>query len=300
MKAALNGGLNLSILDGWWDEWYDGNNGWAIPSADGVEDPDRRDDLEATALYELIENEVAPRFYDLDENGIPGRWIEMVRHTLKSLGPKVLADRMVGDYVHDALRPGRRRRRGPSTTATRAPATSPRGRSASSTGWSGVRIDHVDSHGVGDIPEVGTTMSVHAFVSLGDLAPDDVDVQVVHGRVREEDDLVDARVDVAEARSSPTRPTGTASTASVTLGLDRARSATPSAWCRRTTTWRRSPSSGWSRLPDGLRPSAAHGAGARDARDPVEPRSEQVRAASRDLAARPRRTCRRRGGPGRC
>ena len=47
MKAALNGGLNLSILDGWWDEWYDGNNGWAIPSADGVDDPDRRDDLEA-------------------------------------------------------------------------------------------------------------------------------------------------------------------------------------------------------------------------------------------------------------
>ena len=69
MKAALNGGLNLSILDGWWDEWYDGNNGWAIPSADGVDDPDRRDDLEAAALYDLIENEVAPRFYDVDERG---------------------------------------------------------------------------------------------------------------------------------------------------------------------------------------------------------------------------------------
>ena len=69
MKAALNGGLNLSILDGWWDEWYDGDNGWAIPSADGVEDPDQRDDIEANALYDLIENEVAPRFYDLDDDG---------------------------------------------------------------------------------------------------------------------------------------------------------------------------------------------------------------------------------------
>ena len=66
MKAALNGGLNLSILDGWWDEWYDGNNGWAIPSADGIEDPDRRDDIEANALYDLIENDVAPKFYDVD------------------------------------------------------------------------------------------------------------------------------------------------------------------------------------------------------------------------------------------
>ncbi len=56
MKAALNGGLNLSILDGWWDEWFDGENGWAIPTADGVEDPDHRDDLEAAALYDLIES----------------------------------------------------------------------------------------------------------------------------------------------------------------------------------------------------------------------------------------------------
>ena len=105
MKAALNGGLNLSILDGWWDEWYDGKNGWAIPSADGVDDPDHRDDLEATALYDLIENEVAPRFYDVDAEGVPTRWLEMVRHTLKSLGPKVLATRMVRDYVRQLYAP---------------------------------------------------------------------------------------------------------------------------------------------------------------------------------------------------
>ncbi len=66
MKAALNGALNLSIRDGWWDEWFDGENGWAIPSADGVADHDRRDDLEANALYDLIEKQVAPRFYDRD------------------------------------------------------------------------------------------------------------------------------------------------------------------------------------------------------------------------------------------
>jgi starch phosphorylase len=105
MKAALNGGLNLSILDGWWDEWYDGNNGWAIPSADGIADEHVRDDIEATALYDLIENEVAPRFYDRDERGLPRRWIEMVRHTLKSLGPRVLSTRMVRDYVERLYTP---------------------------------------------------------------------------------------------------------------------------------------------------------------------------------------------------
>ena len=67
MKSALNGGLNLSILDGWWDEWYDGENGWAIPSASGVADEERRDDLEAAALYDLLQKSVAPRFYERDE-----------------------------------------------------------------------------------------------------------------------------------------------------------------------------------------------------------------------------------------
>ena len=71
MKSALNGGLNLSILDGWWDEWYDGENGWEIPTADGVSD-ERRDDLEAAALYGLLESTVAPKFYERDDPRFPG------------------------------------------------------------------------------------------------------------------------------------------------------------------------------------------------------------------------------------
>ncbi len=200
MKAALNGGLNLSILDGWWDEWFDGNNGWAIPSADGVEDPDRRDDIEAAALYDLIENEVAPRFYDHDEEGVPVRWIEMVRHTLRSLGPKVLADRMLHDYVTRLYTPAAHSSRvlnGAYSGAQELAVWKQRVRA----GWSQVSIDAVDSSGVSDSPEMGEGLEVHAFVSLGDLAPDDVDVQVVHGRIRHEDDLVDTTtqsLDVAE------------------------------------------------------------------------------------------------------
>jgi glycogen phosphorylase len=195
MKAALNGGLNLSILDGWWDEWYDGNNGWSIPSADGVDEPDRRDDIEATALYDLIENEVAPRFYDTsgDEAGVPLRWIEMVRHTLKSLGPKVLADRMVRDYVRTLYGPAAhssRRLDGDFSGAAQLADWKHRVRAA----WPEVTIDHVDSSGVTDAPEIGETLEVRAFVSLGELSPDDVDVQVVRGRVRDEENLVDTQV----------------------------------------------------------------------------------------------------------
>ncbi len=194
MKAALNGGLNLSILDGWWDEWYDGNNGWAIPSADGVEDPDHRDDLEANALYDLIEHEIAPRFYDVDTNGVPTRWLEMVRHTLKSLGPKVLATRMVRDYVRQLYAPSAgiaRQLNSDYHGATELAAWKKKVR----TGWSGVHVEHVESSGVSDAPEVGDVMSARAFVALGDLSPEDVAVQLVHGRIDSADELTETVVD---------------------------------------------------------------------------------------------------------
>ncbi len=187
MKSALNGGLNLSILDGWWDEWYDGQNGWAIPTADGVEDPDRRDDLEAAALYDLVENQIAPRFYDRDEHGVPGRWLEMVRHTLATLGPKVQATRMVSEYVHRLYAPAAvagRAMDADSQVGARELAT---WKHEVRAGWSHVRVDHVDSAGVSDAPKVGDVLIVRAYVSLGDLNPADVDVQVVHGRVTDAD-----------------------------------------------------------------------------------------------------------------
>jgi starch phosphorylase len=189
MKAALNGGLNLSILDGWWDEWFDGNNGWAIPSADGVDDPDRRDDLEAASLYDLIEHEVAPRFYDIDGEGVPTRWIEMVRHTLKSLGPKVMATRMVSDYVRKLYTPAAvtgRRLNSDFQGAAELSAWKKKVKGA----WPHVRVEHVKSSGVGDSPEVGATLTVRAFVSLGDLTPDDVEVQLQHGLIDDNDQLV--------------------------------------------------------------------------------------------------------------
>ncbi|QIX27390.1 glycosyltransferase family 1 protein [Nocardioides sp. JQ2195] len=197
MKAALNGGLNLSILDGWWDEWYDGRNGWAIPSADGIDDPDRRDDIEANALYDLVETEIAPRFYDLDESGVPSRWIEMVRHTLKSLGPKVLSTRMVRDYVEQLYVPAARSARtlGDHSVARDLAAWKHRVHAE----WHAVRVEHVESRGVADSPAVGSSLAVRAFVALGGLGPDDVSVQVVHGTTGVDDAL--SAVQVEELRA---------------------------------------------------------------------------------------------------
>ena len=181
MKAALNGGLNLSILDGWWDEWFDGENGWAIPTADGVEDPDRRDDIEAAALYDLIENHVTTLFYDRDADDLPQRWIGMLRHTMSTLGPKVLATRMVRDYTEKLYTPTAR-----SNAAVRADGYAGARDLAAykakvHAAWPSISVDHVEAHGLSDSPQVGETLHVDAYVRLDGLEPSEVDVQVVTG-----------------------------------------------------------------------------------------------------------------------
>jgi starch phosphorylase len=98
MKAALNGCLNLSIRDGWWDELYDGGNGWAIPSADESHEHNGRDAVESASILDLLEHEVVPLFYDRSD-GVPRRWLAMVKRALIGLGPPLLASRMLREYV---------------------------------------------------------------------------------------------------------------------------------------------------------------------------------------------------------
>lgn len=190
MKAALNGCLNLSVLDGWWDEWFQPDFGWAIPTADGTAtDDDRRDDLEAAALYDLLEQRVAPRFYERGQGGLPDRWIEMVRQTLTLLGPKVLAGRMVREYVERLYTPAARAHRelGPDVARDLAEWKA-RVRGA----WHRVTVDHVETSASAATAELGTTLALRVRVGLGDLAPDDVEVQAVSGRVDSDDRIADA------------------------------------------------------------------------------------------------------------
>ena len=192
MKAALNGALNLSILDGWWDEWFDGRNGWAIPTADGVEDTERRDDLEAAALYDLIENSVAPAFYTLDDRGLPSRWIGMVKHTLETLGPKVLASRMVREYVERLYVPAALAERAASANDRELARALAGFKSRVRAAWSGVHVEHVEADGVADSPMLGAPVTIRAYALLGELAPEDVNVQVIYGRVDADDRIVKA------------------------------------------------------------------------------------------------------------
>jgi starch phosphorylase len=97
MKVALNGGLNLSVLDGWWLEGFDGETGWAIATPEG--DAEAQDDHDAAALYDLLEHEVIPLFYRRDGDGLPRGWIRRMKISMARLIPRFNAERMVREYA---------------------------------------------------------------------------------------------------------------------------------------------------------------------------------------------------------
>jgi starch phosphorylase len=105
MKSAVNGGLQLSVLDGWWAEGYDGTNGWALPG-DVFDDHGAQDSRDAGELYRLLEQEVVPEFYERDESGVPRAWVRRMRASMKTNIPEFSATRMVRDYA-ERLYPSR-------------------------------------------------------------------------------------------------------------------------------------------------------------------------------------------------
>ncbi len=98
MKASMNGVINLSVRDGWWDEAYNGINGWAIDSFRGG-NPDEEDKADAEELYSLLENNIVPLFYDRDRKGVPHGWIQVAKEAIKTVNPVFNACRMMKEYV---------------------------------------------------------------------------------------------------------------------------------------------------------------------------------------------------------
>jgi starch phosphorylase len=185
MKSSLNGGLNLSIRDGWWDELFDGENGWAIPSAVGVDDADRRDDLEANAIYDLLETSVLPRFYHRTD-GVPRRWTQMVRHTVTQTAPKLVSSRMVREYVTSLYVPAATTSRLLASKGYDGARGLAQWRGRVLKAWPGVGVRHVEASG-GDMPVMGDKIAIRAIVDLSTLSPADVEVQAAFGRVDEAD-----------------------------------------------------------------------------------------------------------------
>lgn len=186
-KAALNGALNCSILDGWWDEMFDGQNGWAISSSEVDEDYERRDGIEAASLYDLLERQIIPLFYQ-KEAGVPTQWIKRMKLSLATLGPRVTAHRMLRDYVEKLYEPAALRAETLRANNFDKAKGLAHWKKRIGAEWAGVKIESVE--GETGVTELGAERSAVALVRLGKLGKDDVDVQLLHGVVGANDELM--------------------------------------------------------------------------------------------------------------
>lgn len=199
MKAALNGGLNCSVLDGWWDECFNGENGWAISSVEDVEDLARRDQIEADSLFAILEQQVVPLFYDRGDDQVPHEWVHRVKASLCSLGPYVTAGRMVQDYVQELYEPTAAHADAMAASSFAPACDLVQWKDRVIGAWKDVHIDTVD---VTPATELGQTATVEAVVALGALRSGDVAVQLLHGPVGQGDEIAEVvTLDMAEAGS---------------------------------------------------------------------------------------------------
>lgn len=176
MKAGINGVLNLSVLDGWWDEGYTGDNGWAIKPASETLSEQARNADEARTLYEILQDHVVPTYYGRGETGYSPAWIELMKRSIATILPRFNANRMVGDYLTQfygpAARQGRRFARDGYRGAKDVAAWKARVRAA----WPGTRIRRLDSPA--QRTHFGERLRIEIAVHLNGLDPTDVRVEL--------------------------------------------------------------------------------------------------------------------------
>jgi len=191
MKAAINGTLNLSILDGWFDEAYEVSGGWAIGDRENY--TPEMDDLHAMSIYSRLENEILPLYYKGREEGVPHGWIQRVKLSLMNLSPMFHCQRMIQDYTTRLYEPAHMSFLGVRRDAFQPAREKARWNSQMERAWSSVRIVDL-AEGPGACVLTGTPVQLRAGVQLAGLAADDVRVEAVVGRVNPDGVLVDTSV----------------------------------------------------------------------------------------------------------
>ncbi len=191
MKAAANGGLNLSILDGWWDEGYDPAIGWAIGSGEIMENHAYQDEREAEQLYNQLEQEIVPLFYERSSEGLPLEWIARMKRSIATHSSFFNTHRMVQEYTEKTYLTAAARANAICDKDMQEARTISAQQQKVQTAWHNVRV-RVDEHAPQGHLQVGVPFTVKANVTLGSLSPDDVDVQLYLGRIAQKGEIVDA------------------------------------------------------------------------------------------------------------
>jgi starch phosphorylase len=182
MKVCVNGGINMSILDGWWVEGYTGDNGWAIGAGEEYTDLTYQDDIESRNIYDLLEQEIVPLYYNRSTDGLPRGWLKVMKRTMATVCPMFNTSRMVQEYMEKCYAPSADRFSRLSLDNLKAATSLAQWRQRLKRAWSQIKIEQVEANGA-DPMHVGAQLDVNARINLGSLAPDDVEVQLFHGSV---------------------------------------------------------------------------------------------------------------------
>jgi starch phosphorylase len=182
MKALANGVLNLSVLDGWWDEGYDPKYGWAIGSGEVDSNQELQDLTESQALYNLLEHQVAPSFYNRTADGIPVVWCEMMRNSIRDLVPKFSSHRMVTEYYDRFYRQSSDRYTALSAQGFKPATVQAAWCNKLMTSWNEVQVVDLQSDS-GALRTVGQEVAIISRIRLGKLTPDDVSVEAYYGNM---------------------------------------------------------------------------------------------------------------------
>ncbi|MBE7464175.1 MAG: alpha-glucan family phosphorylase [Planctomycetes bacterium] len=189
MKAAANGVLNCSILDGWWCEGYDGTNGWAIGAGEDYEDEQYQDNVESRALYDLLEKQVVQEFFQRGRDDLPRAWIKRMKRTMQTCIPTFSTHRMVRDYAQKFYLPSGERWAEMTRDHCQAARDLWDWKMTLFQKWAQIRIEEVQTPANGEIA-VGSALDIVARVHLGPIKPEWVDVQVFVGPLNDQGQIV--------------------------------------------------------------------------------------------------------------
>jgi starch phosphorylase len=180
MKATANGVINMSTLDGWWDEAYEPETGWAIGRGELYEDLNYQNDIESRAIYGILEKEIVPLFYDRNSNGLPHKWITLMKAAMQAICPVFNTNRMVREYAERFYLPAAQRYRHLAEDEMARAKALAQWKSHLHEHWSEIRVENVEA----EVPaklKVGADLQVRAQVYLGALEPQDVTAQLYYG-----------------------------------------------------------------------------------------------------------------------
>ena len=190
MKAAFNGGLNFSVLDGWWVEGYTEETGFKIGNGEEYDNTEEMNRLECEALHNVLERELVPLFYSRGGNDLPEGWIARMKASINMAGTKFSAQRMLMDYTNDydgpAISTGEKLRGNSFQLNNEVAGWLDRVKAS----WDQVSISEVDIPELGKTVDVGQRVPVSLHVHLGALTPQDISVEIISGRLNSQNQLL--------------------------------------------------------------------------------------------------------------